>query len=118
MSVQRSITVALELQGWHSWPDATPKRNYLAALHRHLFNVEVTVEVFHNDRDVEFHDLRDVVTKWWGDQHSQEDRGSCEGIASQLHDFFAAYLSDGRRITVSVGEDGEAWATVSMPRGL
>lgn len=106
------IGVEVRLQGWHSWPDAHDQRAYLASLHRHMFHVRADVQVFHDDREVEFHDLRDVIATWWGDEASQTDRGSCEHIARDLHDFLAAYVGTDRYITVSVGEDGEAWATV------
>ncbi len=110
--MRRDISVRVALQGWHRWPDAAPPRDYLASLHRHMFHLTATVQVFHDDRDVEFHDLREVLTRWWGDEHAQHDRGSCEAIAVELHHFLTAYLGAQRGIVVSVGEDGEAWATV------
>lgn len=106
------ITVKLELAGWHSWPSAPAHRAYLASLHRHLFHVTATVRVFHDDRDVEFHDLSDEVAAWWGDATSRWDRGSCEQMARSLHVLLTDRYGTEREVVVSVGEDGEAWATV------
>lgn len=108
--MRRDITVCVSLQGWHSWPDAPGRRSYLRSLHRHMFEVVATVPVFHDDREVEFHDLRDAITAWWGSQESQENRGSCEQIADELREHLTRLLL--RDVVVSVGEDGEAWATV------
>jgi hypothetical protein len=47
--------------GFHRWPGASGQRSYLADLHRHLFHITVHVGVTHTDRDVEFHDLQDLV---------------------------------------------------------
>lgn len=45
----------------HHWPGATGRRSYLANPHMHTFNFEAHAQVIHNDRDIEFHDLRDMV---------------------------------------------------------
>lgn len=105
-----SVTVRVIKTGWHSWPTATKPRRYLADLHRHRFHVEVEVPIDHYDREVEFHDLMDLVHAWWGPENNQEDRGACEAMAAGLARFIDVKLS--RTPTrVAVGEDGEAWAT-------
>ena len=53
------IFVRFEQVGFHCWPDAPSHRAYLRASHRHLFGIEVTTRVDHDERDIEFHDLRD-----------------------------------------------------------
>lgn len=112
MSLHTNVTVKLTRQGWHSWPDATAPRLYLKALHRHMFHIAVTVAVRHDNRDIEFHDLAEIVAAWWGDENDQADRGSCEHIATELHLYLTALLAD-RNLLVAVGEDGEAYATVT-----
>lgn len=110
-----SVSVHLELVGWHSWPAARPPRDYLASLHRHRFHIDVDVPI-DADHGVEFHDLADVVRDWWGEESAQHDRGSCESQAGEL--FTALNVLLGRRpMRVSVGEDGEAWSTVWDTRG-
>lgn len=99
-------------QGWHSWPTATGVREYLKDLHRHEFHIGATVAVRHDNRDVEFHDLMQIIRAWWGNENDQTDRGSCEHIAAELHEYLRRILPD-RTIAVTVGEDGEAYATVN-----
>lgn len=111
--MRRTISVTLTLPGWHTWPAATGQRAYLAHPHRHLFHITTTVEVFGDDREVEFHDLRDRVEGWWGRTDNQGNRGSCEAMALELLDHLDGLFSQRRDMEVSVGEDGEAWATVS-----
>lgn len=102
------------LPGFHRWPDAPPNRTYLAAKHRHLFHVTATVEVGHSNREVEFHDLHDIIRTWWGGTDlGIRDWGtaSCEVMARELLD----HLSDDHDLTpvrVEVSEDGEAGAIV------
>lgn len=104
-----SVSTRVSLAGWHSWPHASDDRKYLAALHRHLFDVTLEVDVRTTDRDVEFHDLRDFIIAWWGDEHDQVDRGSCEAMTVQLVADAAANRLTAR--SASISEDGECWAT-------
>lgn len=102
-----TIDTTVRLVGFHHWPSATPNRRYLAAPHRHQFHITPTVAVGHDNRDVEFHDLRDVVISWW-----EENQGarSCEMMARDL----IGHL-EGLGMTVvkvHVSEDGEDGATV------
>jgi len=109
--VSTTIWIEFSKVGFHYWPGASGKRDYLASRHRHTFWIKVTVEVAHDDREVEFHDLRDKAESWWpsaGELGGQ----SCEAIAKAiLGELQIAY--GGRQITVDVSEDREAGATVS-----
>lgn len=105
-----SVSVREELIGWHSWPAADDTRRYLRSLHRHRFHVVLELPVTHNDRDFEFHDMGDWLRLWWGDERSQRDRGSCETLASEIAACARAIFGTAP-VSVSVGEDGEAWAT-------
>lgn len=102
-----TISTTVRLVGFHNWPDPTMGREYLGATHRHQFHVTPTVAVGHDNRDVEFHDLRDIVTDWWEEQQGAR---SCEMMARRL----IAHLED-QGLTVvkaEVSEDGEDGATV------
>lgn len=106
-----SVTSSVFLQGWHSWPGAPLGRGYLASLHRHMFQVSVEMSVPHLDRAVEFHDLQEFIRDWWGPQDDPTDRGSCEAMAVELADRLATPYLMQTVLSVSVGEDGENWAT-------
>lgn len=114
--MSRSITVRFAVPGFHSWPEAPPHRIYLAARHRHLFGISVTMPVRHDDREVEFHDLRDEAEELLqgiAEAGSDFGRQSCEDIARRLAEAIGD-LHD-RPVTVTVSEDGECEATVSLP---
>lgn len=111
-----TIWVEFTQVGFHHWPDAPTARAYLRNPHRHLFHVEVSTTVEHDDRDIEFHDLRDEsITLLRGiavgkgfDFGSQ----SCETIARRL----GLRLIDRYRLpfTITVSEDGECGATIEI----
>lgn len=106
-----TITVRHRSEGWHRWPDAPPLRSYLATSHRHLFHVEVTARVDHDERDIEFHDLRDEVVACApsGDMGA----ASCEAMARRMLDRLTDVF-DGKVIAVEVWEDGECGARVEL----
>lgn len=106
-----TIGVQTTVEGWHHWPDAPQHRAYLGQRHRHLFHVEANVDVLHDDREVEFHDLLDFVRANIGGP--EFGPMSCEMIASRLLKAIESRYP-GRNAVVTVGEDGEVWATVRL----
>lgn len=114
MNVQTTdIVVRFQRVGFHRWYAAPPHRRYLASPHRHLFYIEVTLGVGHDDREVEFHDLLDEVKAAWpwpdgGGMNSS----SCEMLARTLMERLATGYA-GRRCSVSVFEDNEVGSTLT-----
>lgn len=101
--------------GFHNWPsaqDILPNRGYLSSRHRHVFHVLVTVPVLHDDRDVEFHELRDHAESWWPDDGEMGSM-SCEVIARHIAEHVNARWSL-PWVNVQVSEDGEAGADVRI----
>ena len=84
----RTIFVRFQKGGIHKYPAAATDPllatgdeydvSFLATPHRHIFHFEVTIEVFHNDRDIEFIQFK----RWLENQYSQNilalDYKSCE----------------------------------------
>lgn len=104
------IFVRFREPGWHRWPDAPDTREYLADRHRHVFHYEVSMLVMHDERDVEFHDLLDEARDLLPST-GQFGSCSCETIAREMcEELSIAY--PGRRVIVTVSEDGECGATV------
>lgn len=98
--------------GFHYWPGALGNQTYLSVRHRHLFHFEVAVDVYHDDRDVEFHDLLNHCKQFTG-YHAEWEGNSCESIARLV----AAHVQErwpDRNPTVTVSEDGECGATVQF----
>ena len=106
-----TIFVRFAQPGFHYWPEPTKGRAYLGQRHRHLFHVEVRMEVCHDDREVEFHDLLDFArTQFPGGELAGQ---SCEMMARSLGNKIARQF--GRAVEVSVSEDGEVGSVVLTP---
>ena len=109
-----TIHVRFRMDGLHYWPAAPVHRAYLAMEHRHLFHVEVSTQVEHDDREIEFHDLMsEAQVAFMENCVSGTNLGaaSCEMIARNMAAALAA--AHRRTFTVSVFEDGECGATVT-----
>lgn len=106
-----TTVVQLQVPGFHRWPGATGDRAYLAQRHRHLFHVEVKLQVFHQDREVEFHDLLDFCRAHF--PGGEMGGASCEMMAEQLLSAIAQKYPN-RAASVGVFEDGEVGAEVSL----
>lgn len=113
MTTAAEIHVRFRMEGLHHWPDAPTHRGYLAMEHRHLFHVEVSTTVKHDDREIEFHDLRDdAIVAFVALYVGGASLGSlsCEAIARAIGRSLGERYS--RVFRVSVWEDGECGATV------
>lgn len=108
-----TIHVRFTQAGFHNWPGAPDRREYLRQNHRHLFHVEVRTNVSHDDREIEFHDLADQARAIFV---GLQDKGgglggrSCEMMARSLG--LALSKAHARPFTVSVWEDNEFGSTV------
>ena len=114
---RREIWVTFTKEGVHKYPgaDTDPKLatggwddvSFLGVPHRHIFHFRVLIEVFHNDRDIEFIQFK----RWLERLYSEEgvlalDYKSCEMIADELY-IQIADRYPGRSVTISVAEDNE-----------
>ena len=117
----RTIFVRFQKEGIHKYPAAATDPalatgdeydvSFLATPHRHIFHFEVTIEVFHNDRDIEFIQFK----RWLENQYSQGilalDYKSCEMISDDLYEVIATRYPD-RNVVIQVSEDNENGATI------
>jgi hypothetical protein len=97
--------------GFHSWPQAAGARGYLAARHRDVFHYRVELDVNHDDRDVEFHDVLDACRAMTREDTDWDAR-SCEAIGRLILAELDARWP-GRSPVICVSEDGECGATVT-----
>lgn len=116
MSTRSFIEVSLDLAGFHYWPTAPDHRDYLGHSHRHLFGFKVLVEVFDDDRELEFHDLKRQVHEWLIFDLAQETielhvynfgARSCEMIGQDLLPHLKHEFGTDRMMRIEVSEDGE-----------
>lgn len=104
------IKVRTQFEGYHKYPGAgsiDPRIQFLEDRHRHMFHVEVTISVTHDDRELEF-----FLTKWKLQEFISEtemNNKSCEMIAKDIIENHLFYLyGRDRHYTVVVSEDGES----------
>lgn len=106
-----SVYVQTTFVGFHRWKDAPAPVEFLRNWHRHVFHVTLTVEVGHDNRDVEFfvlkHELNAYLKTHWDDKHFE---ASCEQIAKAVVTEFVRRKYD--VILAKVSEDGENGAMV------
>ncbi len=120
----RSIWVTFSKEGIHFYPgaDTDPKLatgdwddvSFLGYKHRHIFHFKVWIEVFHDDRDIEFIQFKRWLERLYNDDVIQLNNKSCEMIADDL----AYTIRDqypGRWIKVSVAEDNENGCEMEYP---
>jgi hypothetical protein len=117
-SATRKIWVTFQKEGIHCYPAAAtdPTLNtageydvsFLASPHRHIFHFRVWIDVFHNDRDIEFIQFKRWLEALYSGNSSvlELDWKSCEMIADDLYDQIAARYPE-RAVYIEVSEDGE-----------
>lgn len=115
-SARRQIWVTFRREGIHKYPAALidPKLNtkdeydvsFLGYPHRHIFHFRVAIEVFHNDRDIEFIQFKRWLENLYGLGTIELDYKSCEMIADDLYQQIALRFPN-RFVIIEVSEDGE-----------
>jgi len=112
MISKRKIFVTFQKEGIHKYPAAPEGVEFLAYPHRHIFHFRVTIDVFHNDRDIEFILFKRELEALYGSNTLQMDYKSCEMLAEDLIDYISKKYT-GRGIDVEVSEDAENGAVLS-----
>ena len=122
---KRTIFVTFQKEGIHKYPAAATDPSlatgdeydvsFLATPHRHIFHFNVAIEVFHNDRDIEFIQFKRWLEKLYSTGTLQLDYKSCEMLSDDLYTEIAERYPD-RDIEITVSEDGENGATIYYNR--
>ena len=129
-NAQRSIWVTFRKEGVHMYPgaDSDPKLatgdwddvSFLGVPHRHIFHFRVRIEVFHNDRDIEFIQFKRWLERLYSEQGTSDsevlvlDYKSCEMIADDLYEEISTKFP-GRFVEISVAEDNENGCVIYYP---
>jgi len=109
-NITRSIYVTFRVEEYHRWPEAPDEVAFMRDLHRHVFHVRADIEVFHDDRDIEFILEKRRLQKLF-DEGQNSDYRSCEMLGEEIVvDILGEHGS--RLITVQVSEYGENGAVV------
>ena len=115
MTERKFIFITTSFQGFHKYPGAKEAYKFLRDFHRHIFGVRVKTSVSHNDRDIEFIELKNAINefievKLKGELYREEI--SCEDFADHIADFVREYTGS-NFIEVEVNEDGENGAIIA-----
>lgn len=112
----KMIWVTFQKEGMHKYPAALddPKLatgdeydvSFLGYPHRHIFHFRVAIEVFHDDRDIEFIQFKRWLLNLYKAGTIQSDFKSCEMMSDDLYVAIAKKYP-GRKIEINVSEDGE-----------
>ena len=117
-----NIWVTFQKEGLHKYPAALDDPNlstgdeqdvsFLGYIHRHIFHFKVELEVFHDDRDVEFIQFKRWLEGLYADGTLLLDFKSCEMICDDLANSINVKYPK-RKMTITVSEDNENGATCS-----
>ena len=120
---KRQIWVTFQKEGVHLYPAAKDDPalatgdeydvSFLGYAHRHIFDFKVAIDVFHDDRDIEFIQFKRWLESLYASGTLELNHRSCEMIgeelANQIHNRYP-----NRSITISVAEDNENGATMTF----
>ena len=120
---QRQIWVTFQKEGIHLYPAAindpalatggADDVSFLGYAHRHIFHFRVAIDVFHDDRDIEFIQFKRWLESLYANSTLELNHRSCEMIAEELaQEIHNKYPN--RSITISVAEDNENGATMTF----
>jgi len=115
-NASKMIWVTFRKEGIHMYPgaDTDPKLatgdwddvSFLGVPHRHIFHFKVWIEIFHDDRDIEFIQFKRWLQRLYDNSVLELDHRSCEMISNDLF-LQIAQRYPGRNIWIDVSEDGE-----------
>lgn len=113
IKTRTSIVVRTSFAGLHCWPEAPDEVDFLRFPHRHLFDVRVTLDVSHADREKEFFIVKDRVQRWirtlplYKSHCALHDLGqrSCEMLGAELAEYMQGFGYMPTLVVVIEGEE-------------
>jgi len=115
-AAERKIWITFRREGIHRYPAALTDPalctageydvSFLGNAHRHIFHFRVWIDVFHNDRDIEFIQFKRWLEGLYTKDILELDFKSCEMIADDLYIQIADRYPN-RAVWIEVAEDGE-----------
>jgi hypothetical protein len=118
---ERKIWITFRKEGIHKYPAAATDPalatgdeydvSFLGVPHRHIFHFRIWIDVFHNDRDIEFIQFKRWLENLYAGGTLELNFKSCEMISDDLYLQIAARYPD-RAVWIEVAEDGENGALI------
>ena len=124
---QRQIWVTFSKEGVHLYPAAIDDPalatggaddvSFLGYAHRHIFHFRVAIDVFHDDRDIEFIQFKRWLEKLYAEKTLELDYKSCEMICDNLYNQISIRYPS-RTVWIDVSEDGENGSFVQYEKQI
>ena len=110
------IWVSFQKEGIHCYPEAStdPKLktgswddvSFLSYPHRHMFGFKVWIDVFNDNRDIEFIQFKRWLEKLYSEDVISLDHKSCEMMSDDLYSKIIEKYPN-REVWIEISEDGE-----------
>lgn len=115
----RFIWVSFQKEGIHKYPAALTEPaladvSFLGYPHRHIFHFRVEIEVWHDDRDIEFIQFKRWLEGLYSGGTLELNFKSCEMIADDLYQQISTRYP-GRSVRLDISEDKENGASIYYP---
>lgn len=119
-AAKRMIFVTFQKEGIHCYPAAATEKqladvSFLANEHRHIFHFRVEIQVFHNDRDLEFIQVKRWCEQLYGTGTLTLNHKSCEMMSDELYQALTIKYPE-RDIKIQVSEDNENGCVIFYDR--
>lgn len=116
LKAKRFIWVTFQKVGFHHYPDALTNSDledvsYLGSKHRHLFKFKIKIEIFHSNRELEFHQFLNYCESLFESGSIDIDNKSVEMLADDLYTQIAVTYPS-RDVTIDISEDGECGCSI------
>lgn len=102
----KRIWITTQFEGFHSYSQAPAGVEFLQLNHRHIFHVKCSIDVFHNDRDIEFILFKRFIDSVIVKQQLATKNLSCEMMADIIHQNIIKKYNN-RGVVIEVSEDRE-----------
>jgi hypothetical protein len=117
---EKQIWITFQKKGLHRFPaaeteDTLSDVKYLGSIHRHLFKFKISIEVWHNDREIEFHQFLNWVESLYEKNVLDLDFKSCEMLSDDLYGVINKKFPN-RSVIIEISEDGECGVTCNYPK--
>lgn len=109
--MKREVVTYNSIEGFHKWPGAPAGLEYLAARHRHLFEIRCRFTVTHNDREIEINRQQNTIEGFLVSHFGRPcefEEMSCESIAEVIMNRFGESC-----VSCQVLEDGYGGASLT-----
>jgi len=109
------IWITAQKEFTHSWKNAKDDVEFLKYEHRHLFKFKVWIQVFTDDRDIEFIQFKRFIESFLNNKLCDMSNTSCEMMSDAIA-HVVSVKHPNRDIKIEVSEDGENGSEKFYPK--